>query len=95
MLEGLFGGDAGFGVVDEYPAEKIEELLVEFRVGWNDVLCCGLLATVFARRGDQGDQRVSSLGIVRYIDRTACEHTGSVFIALTYFRDALDVSLFG
>ena len=33
MLQGGFGGDAGFGVVDEDLAEEVEELLVEFSVG--------------------------------------------------------------
>ena len=33
VLQGCFGGDAHFGVVDEDPAEEVEELLVEFGVG--------------------------------------------------------------
>ena len=46
MLEGLLGGDAGFGVVDEYSAEEIKKLLIKLCVGWDDVLCgSGLLAT--------------------------------------------------
>ena len=48
MLEGLLGGDAGFGVVDEDSPEEIEELLVEFCIWRDDVLCgSGLLATEF------------------------------------------------
>lgn len=38
MLQGLLGCDAGFGVVDEDLAEKIQELLVEFCVGGDDLL---------------------------------------------------------
>lgn len=39
MLEGLLGGDAGFGVVDEDSPQEIKELLVEFCIGRDDVLC--------------------------------------------------------
>ena len=39
MLEGLLGGHAGFGVVDEDSTKEVKELLVEFCVGRDDVLC--------------------------------------------------------
>jgi hypothetical protein len=38
VLQGLMCRDTLLGIVDEYLLEKIEELAVEFGVGWDDFL---------------------------------------------------------
>lgn len=59
MLQGCFGGDAGFGVVDEDLTEEVEKLLVEFGVGRDYVLLKRQVSAVlgFERCLEKEDER--------------------------------------
>lgn len=111
VLEGVLGGDALVGVVDEDLAEEGEELLVEVGGRGDDVLLEGrVIRERFCKSRDRGcrnrrKKEGRRVGKVAGRRETAegkgkkgggrSKHTGSGFMALTYFFEALEVSLLG